>query len=109
MGIKEVPASKRYECDRCGFESENDLARGACLAMSYKMTLLSFTGDLGGNGKDLWLCGNCTDEFVSRFMKGLGTAEVMTMSTVHPAIITEDHESRPVRYWERELSTDWSE
>ena len=69
MGVKVIPARHEYECDRCGFESGNEMARGGYARGRISYGMVSYDGATGGGSTDHWLCGHCA-EALRRFMAG---------------------------------------
>lgn len=61
MGIRTVPARNFYECDRCGFESEDDMARGGYAKSRVEWAGRSYDGSTGGVTVSYYLCGLCAN------------------------------------------------
>lgn len=70
MVIKTIPEKKIYECDRCGFESENTFARGQYMNMRVEHVGQSYDGSAGGATKHWWLCGICVTDFLKWMGRG---------------------------------------
>lgn len=52
-----------YICDRCGFESTDEFARGAASSITEQFGMVAYDGATGGATRNFWLCGRCAIDF----------------------------------------------
>lgn len=64
-----------YKCNRCGFESEDEYARGGSTHFKGVRSAKAWNGDTGGTEVQIWLCGTCSIEF-DAFLRGKAVASL---------------------------------